>query len=227
MARVELFETEPNRVGLLRDHLRTLSIDLARRFDALTTADDKRRAAATVVQLAARSVESYERNLKPIGLTHKYALMWVPEQLAERFTTNKPVPDKLTLGACLGYATTLSAGHNSEWEDYLQLVRAGLPPPAAVPAGDSRSPSLVAMQRAVAFWHSKRPDGSARFPHLAPIAMRILAIPLGVAAVERSFNQTRTQQAVRRLNQSHENREYEAYLVHNRRFLRKTLKLVQ
>jgi hypothetical protein len=87
--------------------------------------------------------------------------------------------------------------------------------------------SLLAMRRALGFWYQRRADGSARFPKLLPIALRILSIPLGVGAVERSFNQTRTQQAVRRLNQSHDNREYEAYLVHNRRFLKKTLALVQ
>lgn len=177
--------------------------------------------------MCARSATSYKNNLYPVVEVHKNALMWVPEQLSERIAKNKNYPKTLVLEGTLGFATSLSASHVAEWNDYLDIVRAGLPAPV-IPAGTKKNElSLLAMHRALAFWQQKRADGSPRFSKLLPIALRILSIPLGVGAVERSFNQTRTQQAVRRLNQSHDNREYEAYLVHNRRFLKTTLALVQ
>jgi hypothetical protein len=79
--------------------------------------------------------------------------------------------------------------------------------------------SLRNSRRAVRFWLQRGADGQLLFPDLAPIALLIHSAPLGIAAVERSFNDLRTIQSRRRLNLSHANREVEAYLCYNRHLL--------
>lgn len=80
--------------------------------------------------------------------------------------------------------------------------------------------TVRAVRAALRFWLQKNDDGSLVFPSLVSIAFLVLSVPLGIAAVERSFNDLRTIQSRRRLNLSHVNREIEAYLCHNKHLLR-------
>jgi hypothetical protein len=80
--------------------------------------------------------------------------------------------------------------------------------------------SLRATRAALRFWLQTNDDSTRVFPTLAPIALLVLSVPLGIAAVENSFNDLRTVQSCRRLNLSHANREIEMYLTHNRHLLK-------
>lgn len=82
--------------------------------------------------------------------------------------------------------------------------------------------SVRATRAAVRFWMQRNDDGTLVFPSLVSIALLVLSVPLGIAAVERSFNDLRTIQSRRRLNLSHTNREIEkkANLCHNKHLLR-------
>lgn len=163
--------------------------------------------------------------MRPAVQTLCDALLWHPEEFKARLQTQ--AAPELTADVCLGYATELTAAMSAEWAQYVALVRATdchqQQQQQQQQHRDNTPASLAASRRAVAFWLQKRPNSDAMFPHLAPIALLVLAIVNGIAPVERSFTQLRTTQTLRRLHMTHDAREQEAYVRFNRRLLRRTL----
>jgi hypothetical protein len=176
-------------------------------------------ASRVAIHVARRSLESFDRNVRPAVEQLCLALLWHPEELKARLQIQEA--PELTAGVCLDYAAELTPAMSAEWTQYVALVRATDFAHDQVPDRNQRS--LAASRRAVAFWLQRRPNGDVMFPRLAPIALLVLAMVNGIAPVERSFTQLRTTQTLRRLNMSHETREQESYVRFNRRLLRRSL----
>lgn len=176
-------------------------------------------ASRVAISVAARSVESFDRNVRPALDLLCIALLWQPVELKARLATQQA--PALTQVVCMNYATELTATMFAEWNQYVALVRATNFAHEEEP--DRHRRALAASRRAVNFWLQKRPGGGLMFPTLAPVALLVLAIVNGIAPAERSFTQLRTTQTLRRLHMTHETREQEAYIRFNRRLLRRTL----
>jgi hypothetical protein len=203
------------------DAMKNISASLHGSWNALAATSARARwsAARVTISVACRSLESFDRNVRPAVEQLCLALLWQPVEFKARLQTQEP--PALTAAVCLDFATEITPAMTAEWQQYVALVR--VTDFAHDQTPDRNQRSLAASRRAVAFWQQTRPNGDPMFPHLAPLAMLVLAIVNGIASVERSFTQLRTTQTLRRLHMTHETREQEAYVRFNRRLLRGTL----